>query len=106
MSQRIKRNAQMLKLLSRATPKTVKSIVKNCDSDLVDAISECSFNVLKGNVPLKKCQHKRLSKYKNHLRCMSDKKITKRKKKAVLQKGGFLQALLQPVLSVLGSLLA
>ena len=105
MSRRIKRQAQMLKFLSKATPKTVKAIVTNCDGDLVDAISECSLNILKGNVPLKKCQHKRLSKYKNHLRCMTNKNISKRRKKALLQKGGFLQALLSPVLSVLASIL-
>ena len=105
MSQRIKRQAQMLKFLSRAKPNVVKAVVNNCEKELLDAVCECSLNVLKGTVPLKKRERKCLEKYKNHLRALTDKGISRRKKKAVLQKGGFLQALLTPILTVLGNIL-
>ena len=106
MSQNVKKHVHMLKYLCKAKPKHAKGVIEHCDSDLLNALSECSLNVLKGVVPLKPHQRKRLIKYKNNVRGLAKKSTPKRKKKALLLKGGFLQALLTPLLSVLGGLLS
>ena len=83
----------------------VKSILKNAPPDLVKALCECSLNVLKGNIKLNKTQKTRLRRYKNILRQLASKKPATKTRKQLLQKGGFIGALLGPVLGVLGSLL-
>ena len=82
-----------------------KTILKNAPPDLVRALCECSLNVLKGNIKLNATQKKRLRRYKNILRTLATKKPTTKTRKQMLQKGGFIGALLGPVLGVLGSLL-
>jgi hypothetical protein len=62
------------------------------------------MNVLRGTVPLKKDQLKRLRAYKRNLQTLATKRPSMKKKKIALQKGGFVGALLAPVLSLLGGL--
>ena len=69
-------------------------------------LCECALNVLNGNIPLTPADKKKLNKYKNKLRYLTNRKLSAQKKKKTLnQKGGFLGALLTPVLSALGGLL-
>ena len=95
----------LLRLLYKSKPSLVKAILKNAPSDLVRALCECSLNVLKGNIKLKATQKKRLHRYKNILRTLASKNSSAKTRKQLLQKGGFIGALLGPVLGVLGSLL-
>jgi len=82
-----------------------RQIVKKCDREFLDCVSECAKNVIKSNVPLKPTQLQRLRRERNNVRVLASKKTSLKKKRRILQKGGFLTALLPPVLSVLGSLL-
>lgn len=105
MSSRIKRQAPLLKLLSKAKPATVRAVIKEADKDLVDALCECALNVLSGTVSLSKPARKKLLRHKSTLRCLSGKSLSTHRKKVLLQKGGFLGALLGPVLGILGNVL-
>jgi len=60
---------------------------------------------MKGNVPLTGRQKTTLRRNRRDLRELSVKKTSLRKKRKIVQKGGFLTALLPPVLSFLGGLL-
>jgi len=62
-------------------------------------------NVIKGNVPLTSRQMTNLRRKRHDLRALSKRKTSLKAKRKILQKGGFLTALLPPVLAVLGSLL-
>lgn len=95
----------MLHLLCGAKPAVIKAVLKGASPDLVQALSECSLNVLKGNVRLTPAQKRSLCKYKLSLRSLAKKGVSIKKKKEILQKGGFIGALLKPVLGVLGSVL-
>ena len=106
MSQNVKKHFHMLKYLCEAKPKTRRGVIKHCDSDLLDALCECSLNILKGVVPLKPQEIKKLAKYKDNLLGLAKKSTSKRNKQDLLIKGGFLQALLTPLLSVLGGRLS
>jgi hypothetical protein len=75
-----------------------------CDRGLIECLCECSKNILKGNVPLKEAQLRKLRREKHNLRTLVLKKTPLRKKRKILQKGGFLGAILTPALSILGGL--
>jgi hypothetical protein len=107
MSKKVENNAELLHALAKAKLKMCKCIIEGADKDLVDALCECALNVLYGNVPLTKEHKTRLAKHKNSLReLVSHPRQNQEKKKTILQKGGFLAALLAPlVTSVIGPIL-
>ena len=105
MSARLKKHVNLLKVLHKAAPATRRKLLKkHCNSDFVCCITECVKNLLKGNVPLNPAQKKRLASKKKSLREIALKKTSLRKKQKLIQSGGFLGALLGPIISVLGGL--
>jgi len=105
MSELTRKYLPVLKRIRKMGDKARKEYVRKCDRKFVDCISECAKNVIKGNVPLSERQMTRLRHKRQDLRALSKKKTSVRAKRKILQKGGFLTALLPPVLGVLGSLL-
>ena len=106
MSQRMRKHAHFLSVLAKGNSKQQRGIIEGASNDLIQCLCECCFNILRGSVPLSSNQKKKLSKYKHHLRTLSNKKVsTSKKRKLLTQKGGFISAILGPVLSALGSLL-
>ncbi len=105
LSKRIRNQAPLLKQLSKAKPNFAKAVIKAANKDLLDSLAECSLNVLKGTVPLSPCQKKRLQRHKHCLRQVSNKRVSRERKRKVLQTGGFLASLLSPIVGILGSLL-
>lgn len=81
----------------------LKSMLK--DKDFIKCLSDCSCNILKGNVVLTKKQKMSLRKKKTPLRKLASAKTSMKSKKNIVQKGGFLSVLLPPIISVLGGLL-
>lgn len=105
MSASLNKHGEILKFLGRAKPNTVKPIIKAASPELVRALCECCHNVLKGNVRVTPAQKKRLSRHKRNLRALVQRKTSLKKRKQILQEGGFIGALLGPVLSVLKGVL-
>jgi len=99
MSARVRRHADTLAFLSRAKPSTCKAIINAADKDLVHCLCECAHNLLKGTVQLTKAQKTKLSRHKQGLRDVSKKTTSLKRKQQILQKGGFLPALLAPLLA-------
>jgi hypothetical protein len=105
MSARLRRNAQILRLLHRATPAVRKRILQRCCSiDFVSCVCECVKNLLKGVVPLSVAQIAALRRRKKTLRLLAVKKTSHKKRKHLIQSGGFLGTILGPIVSVLGRL--
>src|ERR1043165_8545383 len=93
MSTRLMKNFGELKLLKEASPQMRKKILLNCKKTLLCCLCECALNVLKGNVPLKKSQKSKLSRFKHKLRKLTSKKTRERIKKRIVQSCGFISAL-------------
>ena len=106
MSSPLEEKFEKLRLLKESSPKVRKRILKDCNSSLLYCLCECALNVLKGTVPLEKAQKKRLGRFKHKLRKLASKKTRVKIKKRLVQTGGFIGALLTPVLSFLGTLLS
>ena len=98
MSSRVKRQASLLQIPSQARPHICKAILRETDKDLLQCLSECAFNVLRGNVPLTAPQKAKLTKYKQKLRKVADKKVSLKEKHKIVQSGGFSTALLAPLM--------
>ena len=103
---KLKRHYNSLRLLHKGKSRNCRKILKTGGSGLMNCLCEISKNVLKGNVPLTRLQTKKLSPHKHTLRKLLDKKkLSLIKKQRLVQKGGFLNALLGPVLNLLGGFL-
>lgn len=98
MSSRVKRQGHILQALAKAHPHVCKAILRGADKDLLQCLSECAHNVILGNVPLTTSQKAQLTKYKRQLRNVANKKTALKKKVKLVQTGGFLPALLAPLL--------
>ena len=83
-----------------------KAFLRHADPKLVTSLCECAANVVKGNVPLSRAQKSKLSRYKKHLRDLTNKRLSHKKRKDILvQKGGFLSLILKPIIQSLGGML-
>lgn len=106
----VENQTDMLKVLAHCKIKIRKAILKNADKELVDAICQCVFNMLQGNVQLTKAQKNSLSQYRHVMRKLVQKGGLKSKKQLLVQKGGFLQFLIPAAISgiatIIGSLIS
>jgi len=101
MSQRIKRNFSSLQALAKAS-KTIKSaMITNASKDLILSLVECAANLIRGNVRLTPHQFRTLKRYRTELEKLVKPKTSQKDRKTILQSGGFLGALLRPLLSLL-----
>ena len=106
MSRRVKKYKHHLKFISVCEHKSCKSLLGNCDKELIKSICECALNVLHGSIPLQQKNRRKLAKHKNDLRNLVSKVVSIQQKKQIVQKGSrFLPLLLGPVLSSLAPLL-
>ena len=97
MASRLKKHAHILRFLASGKPAVCKAVVKAADPQLINCLCECAHNILKGNIPLTKAQKQKLTWVKQGLRSLAKKSTSQKQKKKILQKGGFLGALLAPV---------
>ena len=93
-----------MQYLAKGKPKINKAIIEESDAGVIKLFCECAKNTLNGNVKLSPAQYRKLKRYKTQLRQLTNKKISHKKKKKLLQKGGFLGALLGAVIPALISL--
>ena len=100
----LKRNTSTLKLLCGTTKPFQKAALEKSKDDLIKCICDISFNVPKGTAPISRQNKKRLSHHKSSLRKLIDQKLSLKKKRKVIQSGGFLSALLGAAIPILGSL--
>ncbi|KAK6175840.1 hypothetical protein SNE40_014220 [Patella caerulea] len=102
----LERHAELLQALKHAKPRQRIHIIKNASKPVIEALCECCLNVLQGRVRLSSYQKKkRLSRHKVVLRRLVDRKVPLKQKKKILQRGGFLGALLGPLVGILGSVI-
>jgi hypothetical protein len=103
---RVRSNYHALHVLLKAQPKLRKAIILNARKELLNSISECALNVLRGNVNLSACQKRKLRKHKAILRKVTARHVPlASKRRMILQRGGFLIPLLSAVLPTLATLL-
>lgn len=103
MSKCVIKNLPVLEERATTTSKKRRKILEDTSLELIKSIVECIENVLKGNVVLKKKCLNKLKKYKSilHKIFSTGQKLTQKKHIIVQNGGGFLPALLVPLITVL-----
>ena len=81
--------ALLLLALAKANPHICKAILRGADKDLLHCLSECAHNILQGNVKLKPSDKARLSKYRQKLWKLAEKRGYLKQKHKIIQTGGF-----------------
>ena len=105
MTKRLKEHGSLLRRLKVCKPKERKELLNQGGKPLQLCLQECAINILRGHVPLTDAQKKTLRRYKEKVRLLSKKKTSQKKKLEIEQRGGFLPALLAPVVgSILGAI--
>ena len=108
MSALVKRHIVCIQALTRIkNNKIKKAIIANADADLLCALAECAYNILKKNIPLTALQRRRLSKYRTKLRELAQRRTPAARRRRILlqpqvgegQSGDFLSAFLVPLAS-------
>lgn len=101
------KEAYVLRALYHLNEEQRKALLRKADPTLVKRICECALNILVGNVPLTKTHKSRLRKHAHTLRALAKPNVNfTRKKNLIVQRGGFLPALLAPIIgTVLASFL-
>ena len=103
---RVKSNFHELHVLKNAKPKLRKAILTNCNRELINTISECVLNVLKGNLKLTDSQKRKLRKFRRQLRSITGRRVALATKKELInQLGGFLVPLLSAILPTVANLI-
>lgn len=98
-------NQEFLRYLCNCKSKQQKLIIKNATKDQINAICEIILNILNGNLKINELQFKKFSSKKSVLRQIVNKNSLK-KKKYLIQKGGFLQLLIPSIISGLATVVA
>lgn len=100
-SESLKSNNKLLRVLHKCKPQAQKAIVGGAPNEVINCLCEVALNILKGNVPLNKNQKNSLAKYKLALRSLAKKSTSQKKRRQILQRGGFLGAILGPLLGTI-----
>ena len=108
MSALVKRHILCIQVLNRyKSAKLRRAIIANADADLLCALAECAYNILKKTIPLIELQRRHLSKYRTNLRRLSQRRTSAAERRRLLlqpqvgegQSRDFLSAFLAPLAS-------
>lgn len=91
----------LLRIRSKKDRKKLKSLLVSGGKPLQAALRECAFNLLRGNVPLKPSQLSKLKPFRAAVRQLARKTTPLKARLRIEQRGGFLPALLGPLMTVL-----
>jgi hypothetical protein len=93
----------VLKRLTKCCTKQRCKILTNGGDELLKCLCECAYNVINNNVPVNDTQLRRLTRHKKVVRALAcrNTSLKSKRRKVINQKGGFLLALLAPVLTAL-----
>lgn len=100
-----KNQFDFLRALSLCNGKHRKTLISNATTNDINSVCEACLNILKGNVPITRHHKQKLKKHKTAIRRLVSKSVPVKKKKIIIQKGGFLPIILGALAPVLGSIL-
>lgn len=103
---RILKNKDFLQLLCTGNKKLKKTLIQNGTPDQIKSICEIILNLLRGNIKLTDEELDKLKKKKKILRQLSKKNQSSKKRKILIQKGGFLQFLIPALISGLATIVS
>lgn len=104
-SQRIKRNRAVLEMLNKLSHNVTRNIIPHLTRDTILALVECAKNIISQNVKISDSQLAYMRRNEKEVKEFVKAKTGTTRRKKILQKGGFLGAILGPIANILGGLL-
>jgi hypothetical protein len=99
----------LLKLLCKVDPVTRKKLLKEADGKFITFLAECCLNTVCGNVHYTPTCKESLRKHVPVIRKLASRKLGYRpvwkKRKLLVQNGGFLPLFLAPIITLASSLI-
>jgi hypothetical protein len=105
MSEKVERLAPFLITLIGLKPSQRKQLLKTCTAEQIRAFEEIAVNIVKVTQRLTNKQLDVCRKHQRPLKLLALKKYPTKAKKEILQKGGFIGALLPILASVVGGII-
>ena len=105
VSKRVKEHLFILMAMKGASEEVKKSIMRNASKELILALMEIISNVIYGNVDISSSHAKELKRHADILLNFSHSKTSMKKRREIVQQGGFLAALAGPLMGALGPLI-
>jgi hypothetical protein len=108
---RFNRHFDHVKAVAVDSTKRRQALLESSTDAQIRCICECVYNVINGKVPFDEEEKSKLLPYRDVMTKLLDrnekrtKKFWRKKKRLLVQKGGFLPLILGPLLGVAGSLL-
>lgn len=93
-----------LAVLQKAKPQLRKAVIQHGDKQLINCLRLTCYNILRGNIKLKRTDRNRLAKQKQSLLRIVKAKPEAAKKILANQRGGFISALLPIISGIAGKL--
>ena len=79
-------------------------IIDEGGMELVNCICDCVFNVLQGNIPINDEEKERLRQHRHCSRKLVNEKTSHRRRKQLIQEGGFLGSFIPILVGLVGKL--
>ncbi len=95
-----------LKLLHDSKPAYRKVLLEKASKDVIKLLSNCALNMIKGEMLLTEKEKEALRPHKKKVERLASKRVSIKKKKQILQSGGFLPPFLFPILAAIGGNIA
>ena len=105
VTRRVTRNANILSALHRSSAAVRNAMLSVIKKDVVLAIVDCAKMIINRKVPLTQTQLQKVLSLAQDIKRFVSSRTSHDVRKRALQKGGFLGALIGPVLSLLPQLL-
>ena len=101
------RDLNSLKIIARLPLKCKKRaiLIRNLDSRVIRKLSEVARHIIQGKIKLRPNQLRKLKRHKKILNKFKIKALGLKKKKTLIQRGGFLTPLLSVAIPALAGLL-
>ena len=99
---RLAHNKKLIKSLAILPRKQRNRLLQKIDKSCIDCLRDCCKNILQGRIPLKPAHKHKLKRYKKKLRAAANPKIGSSKARKHFQFGGFFQALIPILASLIG----
>lgn len=102
----IKNNLNFIKLLCTSKKSIQKELIKNATSEQIYAICDIILNILKGKLKLDDNLVRNFYKKRKAFRELASERVSLKKRKSVIQKGGFLEILIPSIVAGLASVVS
>ena len=103
---RLARNKKLIKSLTILPKKQRNKLLRKVDKSCIDSLRDCCRNILLGHIPLNPSNKRKLKPYKSKLRAAANPKIGSSKARKHFQIGGFFQALIPVLASIIGPVIS